>query len=320
MHYQAITFVLFLMLLSMQSFASQQAAPTVCDSTSENPCIVQDSKTRFSPVNWLRDASLIADVYTGNTRGIKDIYLSGSEQPSEKGWDLIADYIANKRSSGIKKVVALDLRQESHGYLNGRAITLVNSYNWINLGKTNTQSVLDQENWLASLRAKRVVGGVLTVPQYAAKEYSQGKSLVVNSIKNEEYYANKKGFEYYRIFISDHRAPLDSEVDALVALIKSNPEETWYHIHCRGGKGRTTTAFAMFDMLKNADKVSFEEIIARQASISPFYNLSVTQRETPELTPYYEQRLQFLINFYEFSRQSLMGYSGTWTEWKKLYI
>lgn len=312
--------VVLLMLLSIQSYASKQASSSICDSTTENPCIVQDSKTQFSPVTRFRDASLIAEVYSGNTRGIKGFHLSGSEQPSEKGWGMIADYIAKKRNSDAQKVIVVDLRQESHGYLNGRAITLVNSYNWINLGKTNTQSALDQESWLAALRGKKIVAGVLTVPQYVAKEYSQGKSMVVSTIKNEEYYINKKGFDYYRIFISDHRAPLDSEVDALVALIKNNPEDTWYHVHCRGGKGRTTTFFAMYDMLKNADKVSFEEIIARQASISPFYNLMVTNREVPELTPYYEQRLQFLINFYEFARQSRMGYSGTWTKWKKLNI
>ncbi|HIA7953080.1 phosphatase domain-containing protein [Legionella pneumophila] len=312
--------VVMLILLSTQSYASKLASSSVCDSTIENPCIVQDSKTQFSPVIRYREVASIADVYGGNITGINKFHLSGSEQPSEKGWEAIAESISRKMGAEAKKVIALDLRQESHGYLNGRAITLVSVYNWINLGKSNSQSTLDQENWLTGLRSRKIVNGVLTVPQYVAKQYSQGKSMVVSTVKNEEYYVYKKGFDYYRIFISDHRAPLDSEVDALVALIKNNPEDTWYHVHCRGGKGRTTTVFAMFDMLKNADKVSFEEIIARQASIPPFYNLMVTNREIPELTPYYEQRLQFLIHFYEFARQSLMGYSGTWSEWKKLNI
>lgn len=292
--------------------------PAVCASTAENPCIVQDSRSRNSTVDWMRDVAKIADTYNGNTSGILDLYLSGSEEPSEKGWRTIAEYIAMRRPKNGKPVVVLDLRQESHGYLNGRAITLVSNYNWLNLGKTNEQSALDQENWLSNLRYRKTIPGVLTVPQYRDKQYYRGKSMAVGTVKNEEYYVTKWGFEYHRLFITDHRAPLDSEVDALLRLVRSKPKKTWFHVHCRGGKGRTSTVLAMFDMLKNADKVSFEEIIARQASISPYYNLMDIYRGDPELTPYYIKRIEFLMQFHEYSRQSLLGYSGTWSEWKAI--
>ncbi|CAM2752127.1 fused DSP-PTPase phosphatase/NAD kinase-like protein [Legionella worsleiensis] len=310
--------VVLMMFALMHGSVFSASLPAVCDSTIENPCIVQDSKSQHSPVEWMRDVAAIADAYAGNVSGIHDLYLSGSEEPSEKGWRSIAEYIFSHRPKSGSPVVVLDLRQESHGYLNGKAITLVSDHNWLNLGKTNDQSLQDQENWLATLRLRKSIPGILTVPQYRQKEYVNGKSIAVGTVRNEEYYVTKWGFEYHRLFITDHRAPRDSEVDAFLSLIRSKPKKTWFHVHCRGGKGRTSTILAMFDMLHNADKVSFDEIIERQASISPYYNLLTMERSDPELTPYYLERIAFLKRFYEFSRQSLLGYSGTWTEWTAL--
>lgn len=306
----------FFTLLHGTVFAQELVSP--CDSTKAHPCIVQDSKASSTSIAWLRDASLIASAYNGNTLGVSDLYISGSEAPSEKGWRDIAEYILKRKPEGNKPVVVIDLRQESHGYLNGRTITLVNDYNWINLGKSNEQSTADQEIWLDNLRSKRKVNDVLTISQYRTKNYSDGKSMVVVAVKNEEYYVSKYGFEYHRLYITDHRAPRDAEVDAFLNLVRNKPEKTWFHVHCRGGKGRTTTLLSMYDMIKNADKVSFEEIIERQASIPPYYNMLTIYRNDPILTPFYVKRVNFLRKFYEYSRQSLMGYTGTWSEWKAL--
>lgn len=316
MHYFKGFKVVFIILCLIEGpvFADSNFQP--CESTSEKPCIVQDSKSPYSKLESFRDIGFIADAYKGNILGIKEMYLSGSEEPSVKGWQDIAEFIARKNPKKNKPVVVLDLRQESHGYINGRTITLVNDHNWINLDKPNEQSKLDQEHWLSSLRTKKKVNGILTPIQYRDKDYLNGKSIAVGAIKNEEYYVTKLGFEYYRLYISDHRAPLDSEVDAFLNLIKQRPKKTWYHVHCRAGKGRTSTILAMFDMIKNADKASFEEILDRQASIPPYYNLKDIYRGDIELTPYYIQRLGFLVQFYEYARQSLTGYSGSWSEWK----
>ena len=309
----------FLLATMIQGCVFARVLPPICDSTTEHPCIIQDSKSQFTPIGLLRDAFMISAAYHGNTRGINNLFLSGSEEPSEKGWSDIADYIS-LRSNADNFVVVLDLRQESHGYLNGKAITLVNAYNWLNLGKTNAQSALDQDIWLTALRKRKQVNGILTPTQYRAKEYAQGKSIAVLTVKNEEYYVSKWGFKYERLYITDHRAPLDAEVDAFLAIVKRYPKNTWFHIHCRGGKGRTTTLFTLFDMLKNADVVSFEDIIARQATIPPYYNLLSFNRGDADLTPHYEERANFLAHFYEFARQSLQGYEGTWSEWKALNL
>jgi hypothetical protein len=318
LHFKWIN-IIYLWLFLLPSFASINTTNEVCDSTLENPCIVLDSKSKFSPILWFRDARFIANSYPGNIEGIHDLNVTGSEEPSEKGWTSIANYIKQHVTNPERKVIVLDLRQESHGYLNGRAITLVSSYNWINLDKSNEQSLNDQFDWLDSLKEKKKVNGILTVSQYRAKDFSHGRSMAVGVIHDESYYVKRMGFEYRRLYITDHRAPLDSEVDAFITLVNNNPEDTWFHVHCRGGKGRTTTIFALLDMLKNADKVSFEDIIARQASISPFYNLMVIDRAVPELSQYYAERIDFLTQFYGYARESLQGYKGTWSEWKSIH-
>ncbi len=295
--------------------AKANTGTQICDASIHNPCIVQDTEYSSSPLKVLRDSSMIADAYQGNTVGIKELAISGSEEPSEKGWKDISDYISRHKSSRSQPVLVLDLRQESHGYLNGKAITLVSEYDWINKGKGNNQSLTDQENWLKSLRVQKKIRGVLSSQQFAAKEYSNGRTVSVKVVKNEKDLVSGLGFEYHRLYVTDHAAPFDSEVDAFLTIIKNAPKDTWFHIHCRGGKGRTTSFFVMYDMLKNADKVSFEEIIARHASIPPYYNLFEVNRADPFLTPYYEQRLLFLSHFYQFAQQFLKGYQGTWSRW-----
>ncbi|KTD10952.1 tyrosine phosphatase II superfamily protein [Legionella gratiana] len=302
-------------LIVPQGFVLAQTGTQICDATLNNPCIVQDSELASSPLKWLRNASMIVDAYQGNTLGVNELLISGSEEPSEKGWKEIADYIAKHKSVKSKSVLVLDLRQESHGYLNGRAITLMSEYDWINRGKSNSQSLLAQENWLNSLRIEKKISGVLSSQQFAAQEYASGKTIPVKKVKNEKELVSQLGFEYHRLYVTDHMAPGDSEVDAFLTIIKNASKDAWFHIHCRGGKGRTTTFLVMYDMLKNANKVSFDDIIARHASIPPYYNLFEVNRADPYLTPYYEQRIIFLSRFYRFAQQFLKGYPESWSEW-----
>ena len=306
----------FLLFFLFSNIVYSQGLFKHCDSTLEHPCIVQDNKTNTSPIKWLRDVTTIAQAYDGNIQGITSLFMSGSEEPSEKGWVQIAEYLEKKNPNKVPSVWVLDLRQESHGYLNGGAVTLVSWFNWINLGKNNEQSALDQENWLKKLSTKKKISDVLTVQQYRDTDYANGAVVEMQSVEDEAHLIAKLGFKYIRLFLTDHRAPHDAEVDAFVKIIKNLPENTWLHIHCRGGKGRTTTIMVMYDMLKNADKVSFEEIIARQASISPYYNLLDYSQRNPTLMTHYQQRVRFLRYFYEYSKQVLAGYTDTWSEWR----
>lgn len=293
-------------------------APFLCDGSQNHPCLVQESLNPTTPVMYLRDSSLIKLYYEGDLTGIDTLKLSASAMPNALNWEEIRNHIHQQNTILPEKIIVIDLRQESHGYLNNMAITLNSTHNWVNLHKTNEQAKTDEENWLLLLKNQSVVSGVLTPQQFETHNYVQGTSFDVLSVQSEEDVVRSNYFDYQRFYVSDHRAPLDSEVDNFIAFYRQLSPDVWLHIHCRGGKGRTTTFLTLIDMLHNADKVSFKTILARQAAIPPFYDLAAVFRSDPDLTIFYVERLHFLEQFYKFAQATLQGYSGTWSEWKSM--
>lgn len=303
-------------LLSSYSAAFSFHETPACDATHENPCLVLDTESRTLPPANLRDTRMISDYYQGNLTGIERLHASASATPSEAGWDIIAEYIFQRTGNKPQDVLVLDLRQENHGYLNGNALTLCDLHNWLNLGKTEAESLLSEQQWLAKLSTLPQIEHVLSNQQFAKMDYDQGKTIPVEKISSEKELVNNLGFSYQRLTVTDHRAPLDTEVDAFVALIDNLPENTWLHIHCRAGKGRTTTFLSLYDMLKNADKVSFNDIIQRHAAIPPYYDLTDVSRDKPDLAIYYQERYELLTAFYQYAQDKLSGYPGKWSSWK----
>lgn len=298
--------------LSIPSYALN---PTTCNGTNDNPCIVQDTDKNTADIKSWRTARMISDKYQGNTYGLKNLWLSASGAPSVKNLEQIAHEITIATNGRYRKIVDLDLRQENHGYLNHQAITLNGTKNWINLGKTYEQTLNDEKQWLEILTNQPYVFNVLSKKQFKIEDYSHGVNIKMESLISEQDVAEKLGFLYMRLTITDHMAPRNDDVDRFVSFVKSTSDDVWVHIHCRGGKGRATTFFAMYDMLKNADKVSFNDIIKRQASVDPYYDLSQINNKDPDLIKFYKARLVFLAHFYQFASASLRGYLGSWSDW-----
>lgn len=290
-----------------------------CNGTKQNPCIVQDTRKNIAEVKHLRDMQMIIQSYKGNVKGLDHIWVSGSGATSSEGWKAIALHVAKATQGKAKKMINVDLRQESHGYLNGNSINLTSEYNWINREKTPQQILSDEQIWLDYLSMQQYIPNVLTVTQFKSSEFLHGANVPVEKIVSEAELMENEGFHYIRLTVSDHMAPLKNDIDRFIRLVDSLPNDTWMHIHCRGGNGRTATFMTMFDMLKNANHVSFDEIIRRQASVTPFYNLYVIDRKDPVLSKHYKARLEFLRYFYQFAKGRLEGHKGSWIEWIERY-
>lgn len=299
-------------LVSSLSLAGPDAA---CSATRDSPCLVGDTNKRHL-VSSLRDSSMILDMYSGNLAGISELRVSASSEPSEEGWQRVLNYIATRNGRPANKVIVVDLRRENHGYLNGRAITLCDKHNWLNLDKTPRDIEESERSWLQDLAAQTQIDNLLSVQQFRNENFNSGKSVIVQSVMSEHAMTNRYHMGYERLFINDHRAPPAEEVDRFINLVDRLPADRWLHLHCRGGKGRTTTFLAVYDMLKNADKATFDDILERQAAIPPYYDLKTVQREDPELTPYYQKRVEFLNEFYRYAQHRLAGYTGSWSEWE----
>lgn len=286
-----------------------------CDGTNEHPCLVQDSDDTANSVKNYRDSTMLAAAYQGDTTGLGNLWISGSATPDQHDLTNIAHTIQVTTHYHVKKIIDLDLREESHGFINEKPLTLTSKNDWINLGKSHEQIIIDEAAWLDSLLNQKTVANVLTPAQFKTGDFTHGNDIIIDSIQSEENIANKLGFIYIRLTITDHMAPNASDVDQFIMLVDQLPTDTWLYLHCRGGKGRTTTFLAMYDMLHNAGNVSFDDIIKRQASVAPFENLSQIDKKNPELMEYYLERYEFLKKFYLYAQAHSQGYPDSWSAW-----
>ena len=83
------------------------------------------------------------------------------------------------------------------------------------------------------------------------------------------------------------------------------------------GLGRTTTFMVLYDMLRNANRVSLENIVQRQKVLSHGYD--VLRPDEPEnwKAPYAAERAKFIRGFYNYSRANPNGRPLLWSEWLK---
>src|ERR1043166_4524010 len=105
-------------------------------------------------------------------------------------------------------------------------------------------------------------------PGEAVKKGNAGAAMLqrvtVKSAGTERYIVGGAGASYVRITVTDHTRPLDDEVDRFVLAVRALPGNAWAHFHCEAGLWRTTTFMVLYDMLRNANRVSLEDIVRRQ--------------------------------------------------------
>ena len=271
------------------------------------PFLVIDNIDKYEKPKNFRTSEMIEKTFKGNTKGLSTLKASGSGQFSkqELGW------IIRNTSTNL---VLVDLRQEPHGFINGNSVSWTAPMNWTNIGKLKNNIIIDEAIRLKDVQYEKFVA----LP--SAKDYKNDNleinkftKIEVNIAEREDEIASQYNVDYFRITVPDHSRPSDDDVDEFLRFVKTLNPNTWLHFHCRGGKGRTTTFLAMYDMLRNSSSVSFEDIIKRQGSVAPNYDLFANKNINKKLL--YTDRKDFIKEFYKFSKDLNKGYTGTWKEW-----
>lgn len=238
-----------------------------------------------------------------NLKGMSDLNISGSGALSEKGINKIKEKIGNMN------ILDVDLRQESHGYINGIGVSWVGKNNHANVGLTRDKIISDEKEKLNTIIENR----------YVAFDKNPKNTDAVKEIKNpdtvqtEEELVKSLGIDYLRITVADHEKPSDDQVDLFIESIKDISKDTWVHFHCRGGSGRTTTFMTMYDMMHNAKDVSFDDILERENLIG---GIDLKKDDGKEES---RSRLEFLKLFYNYCRENKDDFKVSWSEWKKSY-
>jgi hypothetical protein len=289
------------MLFSMYMTASEPTKPLLILNMSNEEVLPRHFRTCQSPYS--------CTLCKKPTReGLDQLLISGSAQFSELSWKAILKAIPHQGP-----IVNVDLRQETHGFLNGAAISLYATQNWGNLGKTNNQIDKEERAWLKQLKNHKEIT-LHIVESKGEKNINKTRPITVpvSSVSSEAELMTQFKSDYLRLHISDHQAPRAAEVDKFVQFVRTLPNNTWLHFHCKAGRGRTTTFMAMYDMIRNAKHISFDDIIARQRLLGGADLLS--QPLTSSWKYYLEiHRVNFLKDFYEYAKSNLDDFNTPWS-------
>lgn len=245
--------------------------------------------------------------------GLARIRMSGSAQFNE------AQFAAMLCQLPLPLLV-VDLRQESHGFLNGLAVSWYAPRDWANRGLTAPLVQNDEQARLAGLLARgkvEVVESFAKSPDGAMLD-PRTTLLACDLAATEAELALRQGVGYLRLAVTDHLAPNDADVDRFLGAYRTLGPEVWLHFHCHGGDGRTTTFMAMTDMLRNADRVSLADIIARQRQLGGLELIGAAPEGPDWKRAGYLARAAFLTRFYDFAKTGAPS-GRSWSDWSRAH-
>ena len=159
----------------------------------------------------------------------------------------------------------IDLRQESHGYLNEDAVSWHGVANAANRGMSVAAVEQDERQRLTDA----VGTNVQAVPMghYDEAHIPYTFAEAVTGFATERHIARKSGLGYVRIAATDMRWPEPQAIDAFLTFYRSlTPDSGWLHFHCHAGQGRTTTFMALYEMLRFPGR-SLDNVLAHQRAL-----------------------------------------------------
>lgn len=243
--------------------------------------LVLDSNSTDKLNKHFRKSTDIVDLSKNpnlNLTGLNELNISGSSQFTESTLSLIKDSIGKKYN-----IIDIDLREESHGFVNGMAISWKNKLNNANAGLNLQEIICDENQKLQSIKLDEPLN------YYAHKNIQ--KQVIPKKVENECKLVNSKGISYIRMPVTDGGLPSEEMVNSFVNFVKYQPKNSWLYFHCKAGIGRTTTFMIMYDILKNCKTVPLDDIITRQVILSKI--------SEPNAQDFFnKRRYDFLSNFY----------------------
>jgi hypothetical protein len=271
---------------------------------------------QFAPVHWRNSKGCIRvlddEEIQINKTGLDSLFISGSANPS------LENMLWLKKTYGDEHpIYIIDLRQETHLFVNGLPISIFYKRNEINWGKTLAEINEAEHTWVNYLLNKKVLTvNSLGRPKAGFKVPINPFELKVREAYTEEDAAHKAGLNYLRMPIPDFHPPTPEQVDQFLAFYKNLPKNAWLHFHCAAGNGRSTTFMAMTDILANGKQVTLEDIINRQALLGgiDLFAPSKSLKAQPWKSKYHEARTDFIKLFFDYV-QSKSYPTQSFTTW-----
>ena len=195
---------------------------------------------------------------------------------------------------------------ESHGFINGIAVSWCNAENNANAGKT-AKEVETEEEAFSSL-----VG--TTVTAYTSKNNQPADSVKysVETWETERAIVEAEGLHYLRLACPDHCWPPAEIIDGFIAFAADLYENSWLHFHCQAGSGRTGAFMTIFEMMQKPG-VPVETILQHQADTG---SGNLVDRAAPEKTHVQKERCVLARAIWLYIQENReTGYTMKWSEW-----
>jgi protein tyrosine/serine phosphatase len=221
-----------------------------------------------------------------------DVQMIGSGQFSKPQLLRIQDKIK-------EPLIIIDLRQESHGFLNDIAISWYGNQNWENRGKSDDTINTQQTQYLQNLLHQRMATffAINSKTANGVIKSAHSHNIPVKTVYSEQTLAEELGLRYQRFFVADHSPPSADQVRAFSQFLTTLPAHSWVYFHCRGGSGRTSTFMTLYAIYKQGKTRSFEDIIEQQIRLG-----GADLRKLPDPQSYKyipaKKRFDVLKNYY----------------------
>ncbi len=249
---------------------------------------------RDDPDAWKNDLA--------NVRFLTEEGMSGSAQFSEGQFRTLAAQLRERSQA----VWIVDCRLESHGLVNGIAVSWCGEDNGANLGRT-VEEIEAEEDSLSSLTGT-------TVTAYTAENDlpAEGVSLSVETWETERALVQGEGFHYLRLACPDHCWPPADVIDAFIAFANGLEDDAWLHFHCQDGSGRTGAFMTIYEMMRKPD-APVEDILRHQAETG---SGNLLDRAKPEKSHAQKERCVLARAVYLYIQENrASGYALTWSDW-----
>lgn len=249
-----------------------------------------------------------------NATGLDQLNISGSGQPATGHLESI------RREVGpAAEILDLDLRAESHGFIDDIAVSWYAPRDWSMIGLTHAQILAAERERLGSLQALTTVE-LIDGKEKVGGSFVTGQTIEVpvGRVRSEADVAQELGMRYERIPAHDHVPLSPQELDRVVALYKqwrAMPAGSRLHVHCAGGDGRTTTVLVAIDILANAGSVSLDDIVARQAKLGEGTDLFSEGKPDAPFFYQYRARAEQIRAFYAWAEANPGGEGQPFSAW-----
>jgi hypothetical protein len=271
-----------------------------------NPKLADSLPRNFRATDDLLKAN---DGKTLSTIGLIDLQASGSGEFTADNLKLLL-----ARMHG--PVTIFDLRQETHIFVNGLPVSWFATRDWANVGRSQTEIEEAEAAWAQSLGRRNEIAIRPGHPvKHGTADSVVPQKVPVKEASIERDLVSAAGTGYVRVAVTDHTRPPDDTVDRFILAVRGLPENAWAHFHCEAGLGRTTTFMVLYDMLRNATRVSLEDIVRRQKLLGYDYDVLRPVGPGNWKAPYVADRIAFVRAFYEYARANPNGRPQLWSEW-----